>query len=346
MTQMKSLKFIVSLLAAFLLPLMAMAADPFTVVGVKVDATGQSAIEAQTKAIQGGQLRAATIVLERLTLDSERASNPLPPIDQETAAKMIRSLGIDNERRSATRYLGDISVAFKPRDVQAFLRSAGLNMIASQAGERVVLPFIRGGGINPQSDIYRSWLSGRYTYSLTPAKAPDAEVFYNSGMSSQSGAPLMGASNSGLRALAQALGAEQLLFVEYNGRSANVMDFSVVSGERYNFTVSDFDLNRAVIERLESDWKTNTVSLAEEAVSMPVSILYESQAEWQRLKTAINGSAQIQDARLDAVSKDGALMTLTYAGNMDRLTRELAFKGVTLRKDSKLGMVLTRAGRR
>lgn len=345
MTQTKLPQFILSLLAVFFLPLMAMAADPFTVVGVRVDATGQSAIEAQTKAIQGGQLRAATIVLERLTLDSERESNPLPPIDQETAAKMIRSLGIDNERRSATRYLGDISVAFKPRDVQDFLRSAGLNMIASQAGERVVLPFTRGAAVNPQSDIYRSWLSGRYTYSLTPAKAPEAERLYNAGANARSGSSFMGGSNSDLRALAQSLGAEQLLFIEYSGRTANVMDFSVVSGERYNFSVSGFDLNRAVIERLESDWKANTVSLAEEAVSMPVSILYESQAEWQRLKAAINGSAQIQDARLDAMSKDGALMTLTYAGNMDRLTRELAFKGVTLRKDSKLGMVLTRAGR-
>ena len=78
---------------------------------------------------------------------------------------------------------------------------------------------------------------------------------------------------------------------------------------------------------------------------MPVSILYNSQSEWQRLKSAINGSAQIQDARLDAMSKDGALMTITYAGDMSRLKRELAFKGVDIRKDAKLGMVLTRSGR-
>jgi len=78
---------------------------------------------------------------------------------------------------------------------------------------------------------------------------------------------------------------------------------------------------------------------------MPVSILYRSHSEWLRLKEAINGSAQIQDARLDALSKDGALMTITYGGDIGRLRNELAFKGVDVREDPSLGVVLGSTGR-
>jgi len=78
---------------------------------------------------------------------------------------------------------------------------------------------------------------------------------------------------------------------------------------------------------------------------MAVSVLYRSQSEWQQLKSAIDDSAQIQDARLDAMSKDGALMNITFAGDMERLRRELAFKGVDIRDDPKLGMIFTRSGR-
>ena len=50
----------------------ALAGDPFIVSGVYVDATGDNAIEAQNKAVSEGQMRAAQILLNRLTLPTQR----------------------------------------------------------------------------------------------------------------------------------------------------------------------------------------------------------------------------------------------------------------------------------
>ncbi|MCF6220146.1 MAG: hypothetical protein L3J65_03450, partial [Robiginitomaculum sp.] len=102
-----------------------------------------------------------------------------------------------------------------------------------------------------------------------------------------------------------------------------------------------------VVRKVEDDWKASSVTAVNaETVVMPVSILYRSHAEWIGLKDIINGSAQIRSAQLQAVSKSGALMSLYYGGDIERLRNELAFKGVSLRQDENIGMVLTRTGYR
>jgi hypothetical protein len=151
------------------------------------------------------------------------------------------------------------------------------------------------------------------------------------------------------------LGVQQILVTDgFNGVAgfdASTVDIALDTNQKQTIRVDRFALNGksyedAIVETMENDWKQNTVTLASEAVSMTVSVLYDSQAEWQRLKSAIDSSAQIQGARLDAMSKDGALMTVTYAGDLGRLQRELSFKGVDIREDETLGTILTRSGRR
>ncbi|CAM3870873.1 hypothetical protein [Litorimonas haliclonae] len=335
-------RFLLSLFLFFGLVLSARAADPFTIAGVPVDARGSSAIEAQTKAIRDGQSEAARRLIERLTLQSERQTNPLPPLSADSAARMIRALEISNERRSSNRYLGDITVAFKPRDVQTYLNSAGLTMITSQSRERLVLPFL-GGGLNPKGDVYEAWGENRYANALTPIRALPADQISSLGLSGLT--PSIAGDIDRLRNLGQIAGVDQILIANYAGGGIRVTDIALDSGETDEFVVSGSNPEYQLVTRLEREWKADTAVLAGQAETMSVSVLYDSLSDWQALKTAIDGSAQIQDARLDAMSKDGALMTLTYAGDMDRLTRELSFKGVDIREDREMGVVLTRSGR-
>ncbi|WP_416879228.1 hypothetical protein [Litorimonas sp.] len=335
-------RFLLSLFLYFGLVLTARAADPFTIVGVPVDARGSSAIEAQTIAIREGQSEAARRLMDRLTLEADRQSNPLPPLSADGAARMIRALEIANERRSSNRYLGDITVAFKPRDVQAFLNSAGLNMITSQSRERLVLPFL-GGQLDPEGEEYEAWSKNRFANALTPIRALSEEELFSLGLSSLTAS--IGSDIERLRDLGRRTGVEQILIANYTGGGIRVTDVALDTGDTDQFVASGDEAERQIVNRLERDWKAATAVLAGQAESMSVSVLYASLDDWQALKAAIDSSAQIQDARLDAMSKDGALMTLTYAGDIDRLRRELAFKGVDIRQDREMGIVLTRSGR-
>lgn len=317
----------------------AQADDPFTVTGVSVDATGTSPIEAQTLAIRDGQARAANILLERLTVEADRLSQGTAPISEDNAAKMIRAMEIDNEKRSASRYLGDISVAFNPSAMQAYINQSGLTMVSSQARDRLILP-LSNGQIDTLSSWFQAWEKSGSQHALTPVKALTEEQAATLPISSSAlAARDMGA----LKQVGAMFNVQQLLIADDLGGLVKVTDIALDSGNKQDFTVSGGP--SAVVSKLESDWKSAAVSVAANAVDMPVSILYSSHREWLRLKDAINGSAQIQDARLDALSKDGAVMTLTYGGDIARLRNELSFKGVSLKEDPKLGVVLSPSGR-
>jgi hypothetical protein len=326
--------FVLLLTAGF-----AHAADPFTVAGIAVDATGDSPIEAQTLAIQDGQTRAANILLERLTLGSERQAKGTTPVSTENAAKMIRAMEIDNEKRSATRYLGDISVAFNPSAMQAYLQQSGLTMISSQARDRLIVP-LSNGSLDTESAWFQAWLKSGAAHALTPIRAMTEDQALNLPVTTSDLAAL---DMSALKQLGTAFGAQQILVADDLGGLVTVTDIALDSGQRQNFTVNGGPWD--IVAKMENEWKRAAVSVVENAVTMTVSVLYDNQSEWLRLKDAINGSAQIQDARLDAISKDGALMTLTYGGDMGRLRNELSFKGVDVRTDPKLGVVLSRTGR-
>lgn len=314
----------------------AVAGDPFTVGGIQVDATAATAIEAQTQAMAEGQLLAANVLFDRLTLEQERFSNPLPPLTQESVARMIRALEPSQERRSANRYLGEITVAFNPSQVQQFLRDNNLTLVSSQAQKRLVI--VRETGLRGGSDedtLQSAFADPRLSYALTPLQVATVED-----VQFLSGSP----ADDELRALASRYGLNQVLIVESSG---SVTDVSLDTGSRQSFFVQPgFDsANFAdqVVSRLESDWKQASAVVGGEEVTTSVSILYNSHRDWIALQDAINTSAQIKGARLDALSKDGALMTISYGGDISRLSNELRFKGVRVEQDPSLGLVFTRS---
>jgi len=329
------MKRFISLIFAFFIlgATPAFAGDPFTVGGIKVDATAATAIEAQVQAMGEGQLAAANVLFNRLTLEQERFASPLPVLTQETVARMIRALEPSQERRSANRYLGEITVAFNPSQVQQFLKENNLTLVSSQARERLVV--VRESGLRGDTTLQSAFADPRFSYALTPFQAASVED-----VSVLSASP----SDDELKLLARKYNLDQVLIVEPNG---NVTDVSLDSGNRQSYFVQP-EIDHAafadrVVERLESDWKQVSAVVADEVVTTPVSVLYTSHSDWIALQDAINTSAQIKDARLDALSKDGALMTISYGGDIHRLSNELQFKGVRVEQDPQLGLVFKRS---
>jgi len=311
----------------------AFAADPFTVAGVSVDATAPTAIEAQTKAMREGQVIAAQTLFERVTLSSERAVKPLPEFTPENIARMIRALEPSKEKRSANRYLGEIAVAFNPTQVQQFLRENGFTLVSSQARERLVI--VREAGLRGASGtetLQSAFSDSRLLHALTPLRAARPDSAF------------IGTSDVELAELAAQYGLSQILIVDSSG---TVEDIATDTGERATFFVEGVDdpvgFADRVVQRLEENWKQASAVVTDQVVTTTVSVLYDNHASWIALQDAINTSAQISGARLDALSRDGALMTISYGGDLNRLANELRFKGVLVERDPELGLVFRRS---
>jgi hypothetical protein len=315
--------FMLGLLNLVALP--TLAADPFTVARVPVDATAGSAIEAQTRAIGNGQIVAARTLLDRLTIEEERAQFGTPALTTETVGPLIRGLSIDNERRSPTRYLGDVTIAFNPSAVQRFLRDNQLTMVSSQAGERLFVPV----GFDPEGLVGKEILSGRYAHALTPVRAPSADDIARL---------YQEPSREQLQSLAARYGVDQIFVVRRGGNGLTGLDISLSRDETARYTAANL---QALVAQLEADWKAVSALPSAQTQTATVSVLYASLPEWQQLQSVLNNSAQVSDARLDALSKDGALMTIRF-GDFDRLVAEMSQKGVRVYEDPALGLVFRR----
>ena len=344
-------KILASLLFTLILFGTAWASDPYTVRGVKVDAHAKNAFEAQTLAISQGQLTAANLLVERLTLATDRRAKGFRGVAQEDGGKMIRALEISNEKRSANRYLGDITVAFNRVAVAQYLRAKGLRLIATQSRKRLVIPVMQDTGLWEPNPWSHAWRETDIRNALTPMQTiiPNTDVFRivpnpNANMLDM----------NALQAIGRMYGVQQVLIVNArlqgggSGYSASIVDIALDTETSRNLgRVSGFSAAEAVaqvVRKVEDDWKNSAVVVVDaHSLAMTVSVLYRSHADWIALQDAINGSAQIRAAQLIALSKSGALMSLRYSGDLERLRNELAFKGVDLREDAALGMILTRS---
>lgn len=328
-------RFLTSVFATITLSVStAFAADPFTVAGIAVDATAPTAIEAQTIAMRDGQVIAAQELFDRLTLEGERAVKPLPELTPEIVSRLIRALEPSKEKRSANRYLGEIAVAFNPSQVQQYLRENDLTLVSSQARERLVIVRETGlrGSPSDAGTLQSAFSDPRLLHALTPLRAAGAEDSF------------VGTSEAELAAVAAKYGLTQILIVEPSG---TVTDIATDTGQSESFYVSGAtspaDFADQVVAHLEADWKQASAIVTDNVVTTTVSVLYDNHASWLALQDAINTSAQISGARLDALSRDGALMTISYGGDLDRLANELRFKGVVVERDPTLGLVFRRS---
>jgi len=325
-----------TIIATLFTALNAFAGDPFTVTGIAVEGEGANAIEAQTLAHSDGQVRAAYVLIERL---NARPGSATPEITPPVAAKMMRAMSVADEKRSSSRYFGTITVAFNPQAVQGFAKANGLSLVTNQDGPRLVVP-LSASGFADDAPWFEAFRAGGYDNNLAPLMTLPQEQRYSNFMQADA------AKARNVNALAQlgrSTGVSKVLLVSERGGGFALTDIALDTGR-----TTDLGIVQSIAEiaaRTDGAWKTRATAAPTRSQQMQVSVLYNSHSEWQRLQRQINSSRLISSPRLDALSKDGALMTITVNGAMDDLVSELAYDGVQIKSVPNMGVVMSVAGR-
>lgn len=174
------MRLLFALAAATLLVWSPARADVFTVRGVEVDETSDSAARARERAISIGQVLAARRLIERVTLPEDRAF--MPPLDSAQVAPMVSGFQVEEEAPIGGRYVGRLTVAFDPDAIQDLLERSGSPYVLSTARPSVVVPVWRESpeveavlwdGINPWRD---AWSVAGTSDELVPVLTPSGDL--------------------------------------------------------------------------------------------------------------------------------------------------------------------------
>lgn len=318
----------------------------YAVGGVSVDETAANAAAAQEAAFAAAQRSGFERLVRRLTVPDELAARGVPQIEGATLDRLVLSVDVEEERRSATRYLGRLTVRYDPTGVRSLLRAYNLSVVDTRTSA-VLVAAQTAGATEETAEMWReAWANGGFGDELVPLALAPAGL---------SGAPDWNAA----RPYAQAAGARSALYatLQIQGGTASADLVEVADGvSRPRGTVSaplrgtDENAVRAAFAslaeqastRLQNEWKTRIAVGAGQRARVSASALYNDEGQWERIKQALEGAAQtvISEIRIEAVGRQGALVSFSFVGDGQQLAAELARYGVEFDNATPIGPTL------
>ncbi|MBS0383848.1 MAG: DUF2066 domain-containing protein [Proteobacteria bacterium] len=327
-------------------PASAQANNVYTVAGIYVDVTAANAASAQQAGFASAAQLGFSRLVQRVTLPAELATRGAPVADQATLDRVVLSTDVEAERRSGTRYIGRLTVRFDPSGVRALLRAQGLTVVDARSAPELVAAVAADGTSPDTAALWQQvWSEGGFVDELAPlAVAPPA---LQGAPNWQTAAPFAqaAASTSALYATLRVQGSTataSLVEVSAAGqRDRGAVSVQMAGADDAALRAALASLAQQVSTLLQNDWKAHAGAAGGERARISASALYSAERQWEAIKTALGAAAQtlISEIRIEAVGRDGALVSFSFVGDRSAVVAELARRGVQL-QDTSLGPVL------
>jgi hypothetical protein len=344
--------FILAALFLPSLPARAQTAEAFSARNLQVDVSAASVTAARDQALADGQRQALQQVLQRLTAPADWPR--LPKVSDKQLQDIVLDVGIDQEKRSAVRYIATLSVRFKPDAVRHLLRNAGIAYAEWRGRPVAVLPVYQSetGPLlwettNPWRD---AWKSGA-AQGLVPLVVPQTPPV------DQPDAPLLNA------AKAASGGADTLAAVSQRYNTPDVVIANAVpqrlegnkvkidvtltgvgpvgaalSGTR-SVTGETGEPLDVVMRRLVEDiaktaneaYKGGNLLQFDHSGSLAVMVpLNGTIADWSGIRDKLVRSTPVRSFEVAAMSKTEASLVLHFVGEQPQLEAVLSQNGLAL----------------
>lgn len=325
----------------------------YAVSGVYVDETAANSAAAQQAGLAAAQRIGFQRLVRRITVPAELAAQGgVPAVEGAALERLVSSVDVQEERRSGTRYIGRLTVRFDPDGVRALLRSRSLTVLDTRTAPTLVVPVAAADTPPETLALWREvWTGGGFGDELAPLVAAPETL---------QGAPAWDAAASSAQAVAATAALYATLRVQGSTATAALVQVSAnARADRGSVTAringSDPAALRAALaslaeqasDRVQSEYKASlSAGNAGQRARVSASALYSDQAQWERIKQGLEGAAQtlISEIRIEAVGRQGALVSFSFVGDRAQLATELQRRGVRL-EDSASGPVLRVAGR-
>ncbi|MBX3455283.1 DUF2066 domain-containing protein [Ferrovibrio sp.] len=328
----------------------------FTVAGVPVDASADSAANARPVALQEGQRRAFTQLLRRLTIYADHGRLPQPT--EALLNEAVAGFEIDEERTSATRYLGRITVRFRPEAIRNLLQAEKLTYSEVRAKPVLLIPVWQGSSASGQGAVLwsgenpwrESWKRRADIQALVPLLLPED--------SAANPLPpldrLLGETGR-LRSFIEAQNAGEALLIAatlvsqddgnvrieiYPSQSGPAWDANTAALEKLEPFIAvgrdvESTLNGAVdglVLRFDNHWKGITRLDFDHPSSLSAAASFANLAEWVKLREQLAAVAPIRRFDVLRMSHRDAQLQIDFFGAAEQLIPAMAQRGLDMRQ--------------
>jgi hypothetical protein len=321
----------------------ASAADIFTVRGIHVDKTAESATAARAAALAEAQRLALTAMMKKLTLPEDWAS--LPDVDDATAQNAVRGFQVANEKTSSTRYIAEMIVSFQPEAVRRLLRGANVAFGETQARAALLLPVLhRDGGpvLWEENNPWRAaWAALEPGDELTPLILPIGEIMEINAVPATTAIANDETSLTALTDLAANYGTSGVVVAEASPAGSGLR---VTLTRRGGFTESDpitktyegqdaaaMKLAAAdMLNELSTQWKRQIIVRDNRVSTIVVQADFATLSDWESIRKGLTSTPLVQGVEVVGISSRGAEIRISHKGSADMLALSLAQQNVAL----------------
>ena len=306
------------------------AADLFTVTGVKVDATAESATTARDMAMAQGRPVAWTRLFRRLVAQGNWSKQP--QFDENMLLRMVRSFEVANERRSTTRYLADVTYHFNAAAVRAALRQAGVPYTEARARPALVIPVVAGKGVDPMSPWFAAWKDPAMQQGLVPFVLPasgpqDEEVL--------SRPDIVQADWASLAAIARRYNAAEVIIAvaSEDAKTVQMVELSATQRVPASFAYANSNFladAEAVAEKAYETWKTRSAVNFATRARLTADVEFDSLDDWAKIRKQLGAVRAVSGLDVIGLSLHEAEVELTYSGRPEQLRDALAQQDLSL----------------
>ena len=320
----------------------------YTATGIDVDIQGDIAT-LRDQAMLEGQRRALRKVLNDIAPPERAAALTLPSDD--VISTWVQDFEIEQEKTSATRYIGRFTFRFMADPVQQYLAGNSVQFAQVQTKRLLVLPIYtdEAGNSNlwgPTNLWLATWSLKAPNVSLVPMQLPTGDV---SDTEALSATQALAGDLPRLTALAQRYGAGDVLVTEVRASppGADGKQNFAITATRYSrespqsFTDSysgdpatiDDSLAQSAdrtIAWVQSQWKQANLVDASKQSTMTIEVPISTLRQWVDIKKQLGGVPSLKSVRMVSLTRTLAILDISFLGDVPQFQRSLAQQDLSL----------------
>lgn len=329
--------------------------DVYLITDVTVDITAATAADARRQAIELGHRIASDRLIKRLVPVGQR--NLVPEIDRSKLDLLTQSYSVDEERRSAIRYIGTLRFQFRQSEVRRFLRVLGVGFAETLSKPFLIIPVFETAGITLLWDNPNPWISAwrglPISDGLVPLRVPNGNLLDIRDLNAKQA--ISGNLNQ-LQLVANRYGSQEIIvanaslnidlstgnrsirtIIKYFGgittRSPSEFIFSLRNNE--NIEGATKRVAQSLAEQIEEDWKRKNLIRFNKLNELTTNVFFHELTDWVKIRNRLRHIALLKAAHVTSISRRQIFLKIVFYGDSDQLCIALAQQDLYLKKEKK-----------